>query len=145
MNDFKAMQDTHMAMLARQDANPDDPVLIRDAQAFINEAVVGSTFLSDPGERDLLRAYLRYWAGVIYQQTGAYPKTELRPAESSVGTATPPELVTGPPPAAPAPVVHQPRARLEQGQHLQPEREVGEAAGEARPAGEGLRHPADQR
>ena len=100
MNDFKTMQDTHMAMLARQDANPDDPDLTRDAQAFINEAVVGSTFLSDPGERDLLRAYLRYWAGVIYQQTGAYPKTELRPAESSVGTAAPPELVTGPPPAA---------------------------------------------
>ena len=56
MNDFKTMQDTHMAMLARQDANPDDPDLTRDAQAFINEAVVGSTFLSDPGERDLLRA-----------------------------------------------------------------------------------------
>lgn len=83
MTNFKTLQDAHLALLARQDAAPDDPALVAAAEAYIADVTAGSTWVADPGERDLLRAYLRYWAGVIYQQRGVYPKTELRPAETT--------------------------------------------------------------
>ena len=94
MTDFKTLQDAHLRLLTRQDAQPNSPAIVPDAQDYIAEAVSGSTWIADPGERDLLRAYLRYWAGVIYERTGAYPKTELRPAEST--TAGPPATPSRP-------------------------------------------------
>lgn len=104
MTNFKTLQDAHLALLARQDAAPNDPALVSAAEAYIAEVTTGSTWIADPGERDLLRAYLRYWAGVIYQQRGVYPKTELRPAETEalvrpVAPAPPPEELTGTLPA----------------------------------------------
>ncbi len=105
MTDFKTLQDAHLRLLTRQDAEPNSPAIVPDAQAYIAEVISGSTWVADPGERDLLRAYLRYWAGVIYERTGAYPKTELRPAESTA--VTPPEPLSrpdgesAPPPSAP--------------------------------------------
>lgn len=98
MTNFKTMQDAHLALLARQDAAPNDPALPAAAEAYIAEVTAGSTWVADPGERDLLRAYLRYWAGVIYQQRGIYPKTELRPAETTAAVR----------PVAPAPAEREP-------------------------------------
>lgn len=83
MTDFKELQDAHLTLLARQDAAAGDG-LTADAQDYITQVTAASTYIADPGERDLLRAYLRYWAGFIYQQTGVYPKTELRPAEATL-------------------------------------------------------------
>ena len=88
MTDFKTLQDAHLRLLTRQDAEPNSPAIVPDAQAYIAEVISGSTWVADPGERDLLRAYLRYWAGVIYERTGVYPKTELRPAESTAAAST---------------------------------------------------------
>lgn len=99
MTTFKELQDAHLALLARQDSASSDG-LTADAQDYIAQATAASTYIADPGERDLLRAYLRYWAGFIYQQTGAYPKTELRPAESTL---------LAPSPAAPDPTTYRPR------------------------------------
>lgn len=90
MNNFKEMQDTHLALLARKDADAADPALLRDVQAFMSAATTDSTWVGDPGDRDLLRAYLRYWSGFVYERTGTYPKTELRPAETTALPATPP-------------------------------------------------------
>ena len=95
MTTFKELQDTHLTLLARQDAAAGDG-LTADAQDYIAQVTAASTYIADPGERDLLRAYLRYWAGFIYQQTGVYPKTELRPAEA---TLLEPSPTTGPRPA----------------------------------------------
>lgn len=109
MTDFKTLQDAHLRLLARQDTEPNSPAIVPDAQAYINEVIGGSTWIADPGERDLLRAYLRYWAGVIYERTGAYPKTELRPAESAAVTPLP---TTPRPDTEPAPLPTAPRKGL---------------------------------
>ncbi len=107
MTTFKELQDAHLTLLARQDSASGDG-LTADAQDYIAQVTAASTYIADPGERDLLRAYLRYWAGFIYQQTGAYPKTELRPAETTFVAPSPgiPDTTTGPRPtsvARPAP------------------------------------------
>lgn len=104
MTTFKELQDAHLALLARQDAAAADG-LTADAQDYIAQVTAASTYIADPDERDLLRAYLRYWAGFIYQQTGAYPKTELRPAETTFIAPSPPisGTSTG---SLPTPVTH---------------------------------------
>ena len=102
MTTFKELQDAHLALLARQDAAAGDG-LTADAQDYIAQVTAASTYIADPGERDLLRAYLRYWAGFIYQQTGTYPRTELRPAETTFIAPSPP-IVTTPPDVRPTTV-----------------------------------------
>lgn len=101
MTTFKELQDAHLALLARQDAAAADG-LTAAAQDYIAQVTAASTYIADPGERDLLRAYLRYWAGFIYQQTGAYPKTELRPAETTFVAPSPTtsDTTTGPRPTS---------------------------------------------
>ena len=35
MTDFKALQDAHLRLLTRQDAEPNSPAIVPDAQAYI--------------------------------------------------------------------------------------------------------------
>lgn len=91
MTVFTTLQGRHEALLTRQDAlsagKPDDATsaaLLADAQAFMADVVTQSGQVSAPGERDLLRAYLRYWATYVYEHTGVFPKTDLRPVEAGV-------------------------------------------------------------
>jgi WD40 repeat protein len=101
MNNFREIQDAHLALLTRQDANATDSDLLRDAQSFIGEATAASTYVADPADRDLLRAYLRYWSSFVYERTGSYPKTELRPAETTALPVVEPAAPVYPTPAAP--------------------------------------------
>lgn len=87
---FAALQQRHEALLARQDAlsaedlqrrTPAVDALAGDARQFVSDVIAQSSGVVDPRERDLLRAYLRYWATFIYEWTGVFPKTDLRPAE----------------------------------------------------------------
>jgi hypothetical protein len=97
---FATLQQQHEALLARQDAlapedirqrTPAAEQIFRDAQHLVNEVVAQSHQVADPRERDLLRAYMRYWATFIYEWSGVFPKTDLRPAE----IAAPPPSVVG--------------------------------------------------
>lgn len=92
MTAFATLQQRHEALLARQDALAADDIrqrapaaegLIQDARQFVADAVAQSDQVADPRERDLLRAYLRYWATFIYDWSGVFPKTDLRPAALS--------------------------------------------------------------
>jgi hypothetical protein len=107
---FSALQQRHESLLARQDGltaedvrrrEPAAAQLARDAQQFIADAVTESSQVADPRERDLLRAYLRYWATFIYDLSGVFPKTDLRPAEIAAPrpdtTARPDVAVEAPP------------------------------------------------
>ena len=52
--------------------------LMNDVQAFILEAVDASDGIASPLERNQLRSMLRYWSGYVHEQTGKYPKIELK-------------------------------------------------------------------
>ncbi len=102
---FTTLQQRHEALLTRQNQLAADDVrrrspaaeaLAADVRQFMVDAVAQSEQIADPRERDLLRAYLRYWATFIYDWSGVFPKTDLRPAALSavgasgaVGAATP--------------------------------------------------------
>lgn len=98
MTPFATLQQQHEALLARQDAlpaaelrprSPRAEQLLQDARQFVADAIAQSDKVTDPRERDLLRAYLRYWATFIYDGSGVFPKTDLRPADLSVAETQP--------------------------------------------------------
>ncbi|MCA9868094.1 MAG: hypothetical protein KC410_16530 [Anaerolineales bacterium] len=110
MTTFATLQTKHEQLLARQDNLPEGDLrrrapaameLLEDARRYTVEAVAQSDQVADPRERDLLRAYLRYWATFIYDGTGVFPKTDLRPAALSGREAAPPAPT---PDTTPAPV-----------------------------------------
>ena len=83
MTPFATLQQQHEALLARQDAlpaaelrprSPRAEQLLQDARQFVADAIAQSDKVTDPRERDLLRAYLRYWATFIYDGSGVFPK-----------------------------------------------------------------------
>ena len=103
MTTFATLQTQHEQLLARQDQLPEGDLrrrtpaaleLLEDARRYAAEAVAQSDQVTDPRERDLLRAYLRYWATFIYDGSGVFPKTDLRPAALSGREAAPPTPTT---------------------------------------------------
>lgn len=105
MTTFATLQTQHEQLLARQDQLPEGDLrrrtpaaleLLEDARRYTAEAVTQSDQVSNPRERDLLRAYLRYWATFIYDGSGVFPKTDLRPAALSGREAAPPTPTPAP-------------------------------------------------
>ncbi len=86
---FSALQQRHEALLARQSKLTADDLrrrtpaagqLADDVRQFMADVVTGSEGVAEPRERDLLRAWLRYWATFTFEWSGVFPKTDLRPA-----------------------------------------------------------------
>ena len=50
--------------------------------AQIQHMCVAAEDISAPRERDQLRAILRFWASYVYDMTGTYPDTTLRPRDA---------------------------------------------------------------
>ena len=88
---FQQLQDRHEALLARQEEEGAD--LLDEVAAYLERVRRESAAVASPQERAQLRANLRYWAGYVYEQTGAYPSTELAPPgvdeAQSAGKLTP--------------------------------------------------------
>ncbi len=112
MTTFATLQTQHEQLLARQDQLPEGDLrrrtpaaleLLEDARRYAAEAVAQSDQVTDPRERDLLRAYLRYWATFIYDGSGVFPKTDLRPAERRRPADVPRAVGTPATPTPPAP------------------------------------------
>ncbi len=53
--------------------------LLSDIRSFINEARRSGKDIDDVRQRDHLRAFLRFWAGIVYNVQGVYPATDLYP------------------------------------------------------------------
>ena len=104
MTKFDELQQTHQHLLDRMGEVADKATFVREVQDYVSQVCDEAVDVPAPRDRDQLRANLRYWASYLYDTTGTYPNTTLRPAwPVAAGTretnATPPEA---PAPAAPA-------------------------------------------
>ena len=83
MNSFKALQSRHVELINKVQTEQD---IVAEVQTFIEDAKASSSQISSAGERDQLRANLRYWASYLYEKTGTYPSVDLAPATFIRGT-----------------------------------------------------------
>jgi hypothetical protein len=80
MTTFQDLQAEHEALLNRHEAPADPAQFWSDVQRFIDRVRVDAEQIPAPRERDQLRAILRFWASYVFDKTGSYPDTTLRPA-----------------------------------------------------------------
>ena len=90
MTKFDELQAEHQQLLKRIESQDDPARLVDEATAYIARVRDGAEEVSSPRDRDQLRANLRFWASFVFDKTGTYPGTALRPARlSSAEPATP--------------------------------------------------------
>jgi len=80
MTKFDELKAEHQRLLAEHDAGGDDAALLVSAQGYIERIRVEADQVPDPRDRDQLRSYLRFWGAYVYDRTGTYPESSLRPA-----------------------------------------------------------------
>jgi hypothetical protein len=80
MMKFDDLKAEHQRLLAEHDSGGDETALLTSAQEYIEQIRLESEQVSDPRDRDQLRSYLRFWGAYVYDRTGTYPETSLRPA-----------------------------------------------------------------
>ncbi len=80
MTKFGELQQDHQSLLERQDTVTDQVAFVRDVQAYVTRVCEEAVDVPTPRDRDQLRANLRYWASYLYDATGTYPNTTMRPA-----------------------------------------------------------------
>lgn len=99
MTKFDELQQAHQNLLDRADEVTDKAAFVHDAQAYVAQVRDAAVEVSNSRDRDQLRANLRYWASYIYDATGTYPATTLRPSR-----------ILPPPPPPPDDNTHSPSA-----------------------------------
>jgi hypothetical protein len=93
MTKFEELQQLHQRLLDRMDEVTDQAAFVREVQAYVTRVRDETVDVPAPRDRDQLRANLRYWASYLYDATGTYPNTTMRPSRL---TAEPPERVIAP-------------------------------------------------
>ena len=89
MSDFERLQAEHEKLLRRQEDGEAAAEVALAASAYIEQALTASTAMVAPRERDQLRANLRFWASFVFDETGTYPDTTLRPATAGMRSGQP--------------------------------------------------------
>jgi hypothetical protein len=79
MTKFEELQQDHQRLLDRVDDVADKAAFAREVQDYVKRVCDEAVDVPDPRDRDQLRANLRFWASYIYDATGTYPNTTLRP------------------------------------------------------------------
>ena len=98
MTKFDELQQAHQSLLDRADEVTDITAFANgEVQAYVTRACEEAVDVSNPRDRDQLRANLRYWASYIYDATGTYPSTSMRPARAPEA----PKPAEPPPPSVP--------------------------------------------
>ena len=80
MTKFDELKAEHQRLLAEHDAGGDEAAVLVSAQNYIESIRVDAEQVPDPRDRDQLRSYLRFWGAYVYDRTGTYPESSLRPA-----------------------------------------------------------------
>ncbi len=78
-NPYREIMDDHQALLARYETERQDAAFLQAVREYIESARAACADISDPRERDQVRANLRFWASFVFERTGVYPDTTLFP------------------------------------------------------------------
>ncbi len=103
MTKFEELQQAHQHLLDRIDDVTDKAAFVREVQDYVTRVCNEAVDVPAPRDRDQLRANLRYWASYLYDATGTYPNTTMRPAQpvstlpENIPTPTPTPTPTRPP------------------------------------------------
>ncbi len=101
MTKFEELQQTHQHLLDRMDEVSDKATFVREVQAYVTQVCDEAAEVPNPRNRDQLRANLRYWASYLYDATGTYPNTTMRPARSGQAIPEPPSAESSMPTISP--------------------------------------------
>jgi hypothetical protein len=80
MTRFDELQQIHQRLLDRTNEVTDKAAFVHEVQAYVTQVRDEAVDVPAPRDRDQLRANLRFWASYIYDVTGTYPNTTMRPA-----------------------------------------------------------------
>jgi len=83
MTKYDELQARHQQLLEQQETSSDPKPLLDAVRAYIKTVQTEAEHIAAPRDRDQLRANLRYWASFVYDQTGTYPNTKLRPPSTT--------------------------------------------------------------
>ena len=89
MTMYDDLQAEHRALLEQREAGSNSDELRVAVAAYIRRVRSEARHVSNPRNRDQLRANLRFWASFLYDQTGTYPETTLSPSSGFTLTAKP--------------------------------------------------------
>jgi hypothetical protein len=95
MTKYEELQAEHQKLLDQKEASSDAKAMLAAVQAHIERVKTEAAHVNDPRDRSQLRANLRFWASYVFDRTGAYPDTSLRPA---LEAAPPPPSTSAPEP-----------------------------------------------
>ncbi len=106
MTKFDELQQIHQHLLDQMDQATDKPAFTEDVRQYVARVCDEAVDVPAPRDRDQLRANLRYWGSYLYDATGTYPNTNMRPARlsesaGSAGAPIPQPDAPQPKPAAP--------------------------------------------
>lgn len=76
---YDELQAYHQNLLKQYEAGSPSEELINNIQDYVKRVREEAELVSDPQDREQLRANLSFWASIIYDATGTYPNTTLRP------------------------------------------------------------------
>ena len=84
MTRFAELQAGHQRLLDRLDQVTDSAAFVTEVRAYIAQVCEEAQWISEPRDRNQLRANLRFWASYVYDQTGTYPQTTMLPLGSQL-------------------------------------------------------------
>ncbi|GEM_PF-1220682 len=87
---FEALQRRYQDLVARSGAPSLGEDFWESVRLFLEDARRAGSAISDPGERALLRAYMRFLAVLLYEHGETPPPVELLPPEREEWPETPP-------------------------------------------------------
>jgi hypothetical protein len=76
-----ALHKQHRQHVSRMKRGPVDDSFVDEIHALIAKLREAGAVVADPAERSQVRALLRFWGNVVYDQTGVYPDTALQPLD----------------------------------------------------------------
>ena len=97
---LKTLHRRHQEKLERLQRSQMDEALLDEVQLLVADLRQAGVGVADPAERGQLRTLMHFWGSIVYEYTGVYPDTMLRPLDPARAVPPAEELTRRPFPPA---------------------------------------------